>query len=98
MKVNCHCKNVDFGTYDNQVSMKNPYGKRKNGWISVDTCIATVIGYLWHNGIETLNSCCGHKKLPPTVIVSENSVNKMKNLGYKNSKIKCNTPNQIFDL
>lgn len=75
----CHCKNIEFGTYDNQVVMKHPSGKL----VGIDTCIATEIGWLWHQGINTLNSCCGHKKLLPTVIVHSDDYEKMDNLGYK---------------
>lgn len=75
----CHCKNIEFGTYDNQVVMKHPSGKL----VGIDTCIATEIGWLWHQGINTLNSCCGHKKLPSTVIVHSDDYEKMDNLGYK---------------
>lgn len=75
----CHCENIEFGTYDNQVIMRHPGGKL----VGIDTCIATEIGWLWHQGINTLNSCCGHKKLLPTVIVHSDDYEKMDNLGYK---------------
>jgi hypothetical protein len=94
----CHCKNVDFGSYDNQVSMKNPFGVRKDGWVCIDVCIASEIGYLWNQGIETFNSCCGHQKLEPSVIVSEDCIKKMYELGYKISSIKSLVQNQNFTL
>ncbi|MCK5022768.1 MAG: hypothetical protein KAS04_01210 [Candidatus Aenigmarchaeota archaeon] len=94
-KIKCHCKNVDFGTYENTVSMKEPY---TGEWICIDTCLATLIGYLWHNGIETINSCCGHGKLQATVIVTNDSVEKMKKLGYKNTELECILPKQTFDV
>ena len=75
----CHCNNVDFGTYENQVVMRHPSGKL----VGIDTCIATEIGWLWHKGVNTLNSCCGHKKLPATVIVHPDDYDKMDELGYK---------------
>lgn len=75
----CHCENIDFGTYDNQVVMKHPSGKL----VGIDTCIATEIGWLWHQGINTLNSCCGHKKIAPCVIVDKKDYDKMDGLGYK---------------
>lgn len=65
--VECHCVDVEMGSHDNQVSMLNPF---TNKWICVDTCIATYVGWLWHQGIETLNSCCGHGKVRPSVIVA----------------------------
>ena len=75
----CHCNNVDFGSYDNTVGMKSPF----DDWVSIDTCIATDIGRLWHNGVRTINSCCGHQKLEPSVIVSKDSYKKMDDLGYQ---------------
>lgn len=80
--MTCHCINVDVGTYDNQVSMKNPYGTHLDGWVSIDTCIATEIGWLWNQGIHTLNSCCGHKKFLGWVIVEEEFYQVMHDHGY----------------
>ena len=74
----CHCVNVEFGSYDNQVVMKHPSGKL----VCIDTCIASEIGYLWHKGINTLNSCCGHQKLLPEVIVSKEDYDLMDKMGY----------------
>ena len=42
--------------------------------------------FLMINGMRTLASCCGHGKQPPTVVVKEESFDKMKELGY-NAKI-----------
>ena len=75
----CHCENIKFGTYDNVVTMRHPSGKL----VCIDTCIATEIGWLWHQGINTINSCCGHKKIPSTVIVDKKDYDKMDDLGYK---------------
>jgi hypothetical protein len=82
----CFCKDVDFGSYDHQVSMKCPLIERNDGWVCIDVCIATEIAELWHKGIKTLNSCCGHQKLQPTVIVDEKDEPKMIELGYKSEK------------
>ncbi len=86
----CHCKEVEFGTYDNVVEMKPPFvlkqmnGEvKKNQWVSIDCCIATEISLLWKAGIVTMNSCCGHNKLIPTVIVHTDSIELMKKLGYE---------------
>jgi hypothetical protein len=104
-KVTCHCIDVALGTYKNTVSMMAPFtvknilGEPKaSNWVCIDTCIATAIGYLWHNGIVTLNSCCGHGSHKPTVIVDEESVKKIKKLGYQNSKEKCANPLLNFNL
>lgn len=91
----CHCENVDFGSYSNQVLMRTPLGEL----VGIDTCIATEIGYLWHQGVETLNSCCGHGKLLSTVVVAKESVERMKDLGYKNwGEKEVANPEQTFSL
>ena len=105
MKIECHCKNVNFGSWDNTVVMIAPFDiytmlgeKKPTNNVVIDTCIATVIGYLWHQDIETLNSCCGHNKLSSHVIVKEKSVDKMLELGYKQTKWDCANPKLTFDI
>lgn len=103
-KINCHCQDVDFGTYKNTVKMiapfelKTMFGDPKSSTVVIDTCIATAIGYLWHQGVKTLNSCCGHKKITPSVIVDKGSINKMLELGYKPVDFKCALPEQTFGI
>lgn len=94
-EVKCHCVNVGFGTYKNTVSMMSPWDKK---WICIDTCVATAIGFLWGHGVVTLNSCCGHGKFVPTVIVTPDSVQKMLDMGYQNYKGYCAVPEQTFKL
>lgn len=72
--------------------------KKKDNIVCVDTCIATEIGYLWHQGVMTLNSCCGHKKLKPSVVVTIESIKKMHELGYEEADIKCARPKQTFEI
>ena len=81
----CHCVDVEFGSYKNTVSMKTPEGK----WVCIDTCLATEIGWLWHKGIKTLNSCCGHNKIHGSIVVDPTSISAMEALGYKHDT----TPN-----
>jgi hypothetical protein len=76
----CTCEGVSFGVYSAAVSMKMADSK----WVCIDVCIATEIGRLWMNGVTTINSCCGHGKLPPAVIVTDESVARMRELGYEN--------------
>lgn len=76
--VRCHCDDVKMGSYENQVILIN--GKKR---VAIDTCIATAIGFLWHKGVNTLGSCCGHGKLKPTVVVDNKSAKIMKALRYK---------------
>ncbi len=80
----CFCENIDFQTYGHSVRMKPPF---KSGWesgdgcIPIDICIATEIAELWHKGIVTLGSCCGHGKKRASVIVMSNK--NLEALGYK---------------
>ena len=103
-REDCHCENIDFGTYANTVGMVLPFdlpemNKKKGDLVVIDTCIATEIGYLWHQGIRTLNSCCGHKKMLSSVVVTEDSIEKMLELGYKNWQgEKMANPKQTFHL
>jgi len=88
--MNCHCKNVSFGDYSNTVTMIAPFDlydilgdKKRDNTAIIDTCIATEIGYLWHQGVQTFNSCCGHQKMRPTVVIEKQSIERMKELGYE---------------
>lgn len=40
--------------------------------ICIDACIAKTIRHVWDSGIVTLNSCCGHGKDSPTIILEQN--------------------------
>ncbi len=90
----CHCVDVEPGTYDNQVSMLDANEK----WVCIDTCIATAIGWLWHHDVVTLNSCCGHGRMNPTVIVAEESIARMLELGFVHDDTPCVVPDQLFRL
>lgn len=43
-------------------------GKEKTK-VSIDACIANVIQHLWDKGILTTNSCCGHGKENPSIVM-----------------------------
>jgi len=51
--------------------------------IAIDPCIEEEIKYLWSKGIATISSCCGHDKLPPSVVVLKEDELKMRELGYQ---------------
>lgn len=51
--------------YGNCITLELPdwYVKyRNNREVSIDSCIADDIKYIWSLGIETLGCCCGHGK------------------------------------
>lgn len=79
--MKCHCKNIDFGTYENTVVVRIPW---KDVFVGIDTCLATEIGYLWHQGIQTIESCCGHGKNEGYILVHPEDCQNMIVLGYRN--------------
>ena len=42
---------------------------KTNRTVSIDNCILQAIVNLWDASIETLSCCCGHGKLPPSIVV-----------------------------
>lgn len=85
----CDCKNVEIGSYCNQVTLKRPIHMigRKEGsesnYICVDKCIVYEVLYLWSLGISTTGCCCGHNKRKGFIGVIDEDIDKMKSLGYK---------------
>jgi hypothetical protein len=87
----CKCINVEFGSYDNQVEIKDlpPHmaiHKSKQGGapsICLDACVADEIQYLWSIGITTTGCCCGHNKAEGFIGVIDEDIPRMKQLGYK---------------
>lgn len=51
--------------------------------VNIDRCLLPEILDLWKLGIKTNENCCGHTKLPPTIGVNEEYVEKMEKLGYE---------------
>lgn len=88
----CNCKDVEVGTYKNQIILKVPdnitlrYNNPEREIITevcIDRCIAEEIKYLWSQGIRTTGCCCGHNKVTPYIGVIEEDIPKMKTLGYE---------------
>lgn len=86
--TNCFCHDVGFGEYSHQVVMRLPFdnvdmlGEAKSSDVCIDVCLASEIAELWHLGIMTTNSCCGHQKIRGTVIVAHEHEDRMRGLGY----------------
>jgi len=99
MNFKCTCKNVEIGSYCNQIELEKP--KRMVGdnrtpnteslTICVDSCLKEEIEYLWSIGITTTGCCCGHGKLEPFIGVVPQDIQKMKELGYIVRKNECRT-------
>ena len=70
----CKCKsyNMGFGEVPEVVIYPaNPELAGGRDSVCVDACIAGCIEYLWGLGMPTLNSCCGHGKNMPSVVIPE---------------------------
>jgi hypothetical protein len=84
----------------------NCLGEKKTEWkamvdkkekshqiVCVDTCLATEIGWLWHQGIITTGCCCGHGEKGMAMInVADKSIKKMEELGYEHEAIDPKNP------
>lgn len=75
----CRCVNVSVGSYAHTVTMVDPFTFSA---VDIDVCIATEIAELWHQGIRTMASCCGHGKHPASVSVLPEHDPRMPELGY----------------
>ena len=92
----CKCVNVGIGSYSNQEVLDIPgfmypirdcLGNVKPiQKICIDRCLVPTIKLLWDNKIETLNCCCGHNLLKPTVIINERFIPKVMSLGFTHFK------------
>ena len=76
----CGCVNVEMGSYDNQVTVIFPWSKELMG---IDRCIVDEVFDLWCLGIKTTGCCCGHNKVEAHIGVTDEFIDKMKELGYK---------------
>lgn len=76
----CDCKDIEIGTYDNQVTLKNWWNLE---YVSIDTCLQEEILHLWSKRVHTTGCCCGHNKVQPYINVNGESAMIMINLGYE---------------
>lgn len=75
----CNCKNIEVGSYDNQVVLKNWWNGKS---VCVDKCLVEEIKYLWENKIITTGCCCGHNVHRGYINVRKEDHNKMISLKY----------------
>lgn len=73
-RCNCHSYNRESGEAPN-VILPVPEHIRAytdgRETVCIDACIADTIKYLWLRGLPTLNSCCGHNDMEPSVIIPQ---------------------------
>ncbi len=70
----CNCQSYNMGGGEVPEVVLYPKSKDIAGGresVCVDACIAGAISHLWECGLQTLNSCCGHGKESPSVVVPE---------------------------
>lgn len=86
----CQCKNVEIGSFDNQVMLDPPKHMREfrnirelSAFICIDRCLKDEVKYLWSLGITTTGCCCGHNRIDGYIGVIDKDIPKMKKLGYK---------------
>lgn len=72
-KCNCESYNQGDGTGVPEVVLTPEDINLTDGKTSVcvDACISDVVLHLWKSGLPTLNSCCGHNKSEPSVVIPE---------------------------
>lgn len=70
---NCKSYNWDIGETPEVILPRPDWmqdGERVNG-VPVDACIADVVEHLWDKGVITLNSCCGHGREIPSLVLGQ---------------------------
>ena len=86
MSCGCYSYNWDDNNTSKQQNVLLDVPEKFNSHqkvVCVDYCISNVIKTLWENDIFTLNSCCGHNKVPPSIIFDcsyEKELDKIKNI------------------
>lgn len=81
--VMCRCKNVQMGSYGNQLWVHPPSHMPKDNGYCLDRCIAEEVMQLWMKGITTTGCCCGHGKVASFIGVIDSDIPRMKEMGYK---------------
>lgn len=51
--------------------------------VHIDRCIVPEIEDLWSRGIVTTASCCGHNMAPGNILVRDEDIDRMRELGYR---------------
>ena len=90
----CNCIHVNFGTYENIITLDNPFYPKNSTkrLVDIDNCIVDEIKNLWDEDIQTIASCCGHNKQDAIITVISEDFDKMVDLGY----VVCEDYNNTF--
>lgn len=70
----CHSYNWDEGEIPNVVmTVPDHIRQHTDGreTVCIDACISDAISSLWERELPTLNSCCGHNRQEPSVIIPD---------------------------
>jgi hypothetical protein len=90
-QVRCTCKNIEVGSYCNQVELVPPsWWLSSHKTICVDRCLELEVKFLWGLGIRTTGCCCGHNGNGiPYIGVEDEDIATMKELGYERRHNPC---------
>ncbi len=87
----CKCKDVDFGSYENQQALSAPDSvvlrmntpeREVRSEVCVDSCLVDEVKELWRLGIATTGCCCGHNKGDGYIGVEYRFIPDMIKMGY----------------
>lgn len=83
-----NCDEVPLQTYECCYHIYLPWkcgddNNKSPKFVSIDKCLLPEILTLWEMGIKTTGCCCGHGRQEPFIGVTEENIQRMKNLGYK---------------
>lgn len=70
----------DTAVYAEQVTVADLLGSTRPH--PIDRCIAPEVLWLNYHGVRTAGSCCGHGKMPGSIIVEDGQRRAMLSLGY----------------
>lgn len=87
MKCTCDPNKNYFGRYETCITELFPFGTDRypipyTKPVDIDSCIHPEIMDLWSKGIQTIESCCGHNRVPAYIWVIDEHRQSMIDFGY----------------
>ena len=93
----CTCIDVGMGSYANQEGRTLPFATERypvvgTKMVGIDRCVLPDVEYLWSQGIETIESCCGHGQVAGYILVKSEAAGRMLAIGYENDDRQASRP------